>query len=1131
MVRLRAIPLLAMASAWFAAAQNLSVQDIQKLPRPAADHRVAYGSDPLQFGDLRLPAGSGPHPVVIVIHGGCWLSAYDLQHLSSFCAALTRAGMATWSLEYRRVGDPGGGWPGTLQDVSRGADHLRELAPRHRLDLNRVVAAGHSAGGHLALWLAARRRLCADSPLRAVDPIRLRGVVSLAGVPDLRRAAEQRICGDTLHRLLGGSPAAEPERYRQASPIELLPLGLPQRLIHGALDKIVPVALARDYEAAAKKRGDDVRLVVLDQAAHFEPVAPESSAWPVVEQAVRSLLAIERLAVESAPDGEEVSGVVLDPSRAAIVGARVSLEAGDANPPRLAATDLEGRFRFPRVAAGDYRLQVEQEGFQTASLRISVAKRRPAPLRIVLPIAQLKERVTINNPTGSASVEPSENLDSLRLDRQALENVPVLGQDIVGAIAQFLDPSSLGTGGVTLVVDGLETREKGVAVTAIQEVRINQNPYSAEFSRPGHGRIEIITTPGSTEYHGTWQFLFRDHRLDARNAFAVRKQQEQRRVLAGHITGPLGRGRKDTFLLSLTREEADAQALIYARSLAGDIRQNFPNQARDTELSARWNRQVGDSNTFSLRYEWIDETTRGRGVGGFQLPESASDSTDREQHIYYNHRSLLRPRLLNELYFRGGRHDAHLRSRNPGLRRIVVLDAFTGGGAQADRRDTENHVQINDTLSFTAGRHLVKAGINVPDFSRRGSNDRANFDGVFSFSSLEDFAGGRPFAFQIQQGESHLAFWQKEIGVFFQDDVRLRSNLSLAFGLRWDWQNYLSDRNNFSPRFSFAYSPDQRRRTVLRGGAGSFYDRTGPGAVAEVRRLDGRRLRQLVLSNPSYPNPFASPGAITTLPSNIARFAPDLRSPYTIQYSLGVERQLAKSTTATVNYRRGRGIKLFRSRNVNAPRGPLFQRPDPSIGILRQVESSAGRKAQSLELALRGELSRYFNGTIQFHTGRVYNDTDGLQYFPADNYDLSGEWAPADYEGRQHLNLLGTLKPGKRFQLGIGLGFHSGRPYTLTSGRDDNRDTFATDRPAGARRHGLDGPGAATLDLRWSREFYLRPRQKEKGPAVTVGIDAFNVLNRVNYAGYVGNLSSPFFGRPVAARPARRVQLTSRLKF
>jgi acetyl esterase/lipase len=252
--------------------------DILSLAPPPADERVPYGSDAHQFGDLRLPKGNGPHPVVINIHGGFWRNEYDLTHAGHLCAALTAKGVATWNLEYRRIGNPGGGWPGTLDDVRTGALHLEKIAAERSLDLKRVVAMGHSAGGHLVLWLAKQ------------NLIALRGLVALAPVADLRRAWELKLSNTVVADLLGGSPQDLPDRYRSASPIELVPLGVVQRVLHGDNDDIVPLEISRRYVAAAKKSGDDSKLIEVAGAGHFELIDPRSSAWPVVKEAVLELV-------------------------------------------------------------------------------------------------------------------------------------------------------------------------------------------------------------------------------------------------------------------------------------------------------------------------------------------------------------------------------------------------------------------------------------------------------------------------------------------------------------------------------------------------------------------------------------------------------------------------------------------------------------------------------------------------------------------------------------------------------------------------------------------------------------------------------------------------------------------------
>ncbi|MCW5850988.1 MAG: alpha/beta hydrolase [Anaerolineae bacterium] len=257
---------------------------------PSADYTIPYGPDPLQFGDLRLPAGPGPFPVVVVIHGGFWKAAYSLDHIGWLCQALTRQGYATWSLEYRRVGQPGGGWPGTFLDVTHGVNHVRILARRFPLDLGRVAVIGHSAGGHLALWVAGAHCVPPGSPLAVDDPLSVRGAVSLAGVTDLRRAWELRLGSDAVAALLGGSPDDTPDRYAAASPQALLPLGVRQVIVHGTADPNVPYELGQRYYEAARALGDDVELLTLPEMGHFEVIDPYSDAWPTVLQAVAHLL-------------------------------------------------------------------------------------------------------------------------------------------------------------------------------------------------------------------------------------------------------------------------------------------------------------------------------------------------------------------------------------------------------------------------------------------------------------------------------------------------------------------------------------------------------------------------------------------------------------------------------------------------------------------------------------------------------------------------------------------------------------------------------------------------------------------------------------------------------------------------
>jgi len=832
-----------------------------------------------------------------------------------------------------------------------------------------------------------------------------------------------------------------------------------------------------------------------------------------------------------------ISGVVLDPSDAAIAGAKVILHGGSLKNEPSTATDLTGHFQFTSVHPGNYEVEVQREGFKTLRSRVKVGPRSSAPLRIVLPLAELYEEVTATNSRGQLSRDATENADVITLDRQTLDSLPALDNDVVQAVNEMLGPGSGGSGGAILIVDGVMASEVGVPASAIQEVRINQNPYSAEYSAPGKNRIEIITKNGSSDYHGSLDASFRDYRLDARNAFADTRPPERLSLFDGYFTGPIGK--KTTFQVSASQKQDDRQLIVYAQVPSGTLIENFANPQSSTYFLVGINRQFGKGNTLAVRYSFFDWSDKGNGVGGVNLPEAASNESTSRHYLFVSDRAAITPKLINEFSVRATTSESLNRSVLQGQPRIVVLDAFVGGSGQTNYNELHNYLQLTDTLSWSHGKHLVRVGINLPEFSRWSLNDRTNFDGTFQFSSLNDYLQGRPFSFVQQQGTSQLVYWQKEMGLFAQDEMRIRPGLSVALGLRYDWQNYVSNPKNFAPRVSFALAPSKSRKIVFRGGAGIFYETTGQAAIADMLRFNGQTLRQIVLSNPSYPDPFAADGLAQTLPSSIVRFAPDLRLPYDLHYSFGVETQLQKSTIFTATYAGIRGFDLFRSRDLNAPLPPLYvERPNPEIGTLREIESDGDLTNNALKLTVRTKISHFFNGMAQYTLSRSYDDTAGIAAFPANQYDLTGEWSRSNFDSLHFFYFYGTFNAPKGVSLGASLWVHSGQPYTMTTGTDDYGTTFANARPPGVPRNSLEGPGSTTLNLRLAKSFTLirgktgkHKKEEQTGLRATAAVDAFNILSHVNLGRPVGNLSSPFFGRSVGAGPPRRLQMLVRLQF
>jgi hypothetical protein len=841
------------------------------------------------------------------------------------------------------------------------------------------------------------------------------------------------------------------------------------------------------------------------------------------------LSSITSFAVAQPPArGVTVTGTARDQTGAILPGASVQLTTAAGAPVQTVVSEAAGTFHFDQVLPGDYSLRVEFPGFSTNVTRIRVTGRAPNPLTIVMQIEGLAQEVSVNGGGNQTSARADANLDAVTVDEKSLDNLPVLDNDVVGALSRFLDASAIGTNGATLVVDGVEVNALAVSASAVQQVKINQDPYAAEYMRPGRGRIEIVTKPGGREYSGTFNIRFRDSALYARNAFAATKASEQRRIFEGTLGGPVAAAEKTNFIVSASHDAEDNQSVVFADTLAGPVQANVPAPFASSLVSGTLNRQQGEKHTISLRFSHQQRSVHNQGVGGVNLPEVGRDTSEREDDLTYSQQTIVAPTLLHEFRLMVGveREPFVSLSNQP---RIVVNDAFVGGGAQADTLRTERHFTLVDALTWSSKRSVVKAGINIPDWSWRGYDDRSNVGGTFYFSTLPDYAAGRPYSFTEQRGDGHVLFLEKVLGLFVQDEIRLRPNLSVDVGLRYDWQNYFHDANNLAPRFSLAYAPGEGSRTIVRGGAGIFYDRTGPGPIQDLLRYDGQHLERVVVTDPTYPNPFGAGQNLSSTPSTIVRLAPDVTIPYTLHYSAGIERQLATKTTLAVTFVGSRGFDMFRSRDLNAPAPPLFvARPDSTHGVVREIESAGMVRTASLQLTLRGQMTKQFSGTAQYSYGRAYNDTSGIGWIPPNSYDLSQEYGPADFDRRHTVELFGSWTAGRWFTLGASFEAYTGRPYSLTLGTDLFNTGTANARPFNVPRNSMRGPGYASLDLRWSHDLVVTAPKKR---IVTLGVDAFNVLNRVNDSYFVGNLSSPFFGQAVSASAPRRVQFSLRARF
>jgi hypothetical protein len=823
-------------------------------------------------------------------------------------------------------------------------------------------------------------------------------------------------------------------------------------------------------------------------------------------------------------------GSVRDPSDAAIVGARITLRDSAQNPVAQTATDPAGNFHLDSPQAGSYQLEVEHDGFRTTRLIVTLTSRNLPPLHIVLPILVDEQQVNVQADANSAfvSTDASSNQNANSVDRNALDRIPVFDQDYVTTLSRFLDDSAIGTNGVSLVVNGLEANGPGVTPSAVKEVKINQDPYSSLYARPGRARIEIITKGGTPQYHGTVNFMYRNAVFDAANAYATTKPPESRQYYEGSLTGPLTASKKTTFLISLDVDRDDQQAIVNAEGPSGAIHENVPAPNRHLFLSGRVFHDLKNSDQLWAGYSYERHTADNQNVGGTTLPEAGTDLLFFEHEFNVGYTHLISPHWLNQLRFLLGHFDSPITSITDAPQ-VAVSGAFTGGGSQADSRRTEYHFDGADILSYVAGRHQLKFGIDIPDISRRGADDFTNQLGTYTFADLASYNSSLPSTYLVQSGQGHLVFLEVTFAGFIEDTIRVRPNLSITAGMRYYFQNYFhSDKNNFAPRLAFAWAPTAQSKTVVRAGAGMFYDRSGPRPIADLLHYNGVNLLRFIVNNPSYP---ATPAEIASVPTSVVFLDPRAHIPFTVQYSVGVERQITDKSTLSATYVGSRGIGLFRSIDANAPPPPNFvQRPNSNLGQERLIQSEGYQKSNSLEVTFRGKPSRFFRGQVQYTFSRTDNNTSGITWFPANSYAPNADWGLADTDRRHKFDLLASAEPWKHYTIGVALSAYAGKPVNVTTGNDDNHDGIFNDRPAGYSRNTLPGPAFLNLDLNAAHDFLFAKSRKEP-LELTLALNAFNVLNHKNDVTYVGVISSPFFGHGVQAQPPRRLQLDVEFKF
>ncbi len=836
----------------------------------------------------------------------------------------------------------------------------------------------------------------------------------------------------------------------------------------------------------------------------------------------------------------ELRGTVTDEAGGLMPAVSVTLE-NPGGEKITTQTDELGRYRFANLAPGPYTMKIELESFAPFSQQVDLSNNQTATVDASLKVF-ISEEIEVNDEEAGISAEPESNLSAIVLTETDLEALP----DDPDELLETLRAMAGATGGndeASVYVDGFRESGDIPPKEAILRVRLNTNPFSAEFNEPGHSRIEIITKPGSDAFHGGFRFNFNDESLNARNAFAPSRAPLQTRNYSGHLSGPII-GNRWGFFLSLDRREQDENEVVNATilnpaTLEPDVFvDTVLTPTRSTGFSLRTDYLLNPKNTLGVRYRYSKREQLNEGLsGGFDLPERAYNRSSSNSSLRVYLTTIASERAVNEFRLQLSRRASQTRAITDAPA-LIVLDAFSSGGNQSSlfADNTSREVELSNNLTYTYGKHAFKFGLRAEGESNEILN-QANFGGTFTFgtdverdsagipvldaggnqipiSALELYRrvlagepGYRPSQFLIARGDPFVSVRQWEMGWFAQDDWRISKRMTLSYGLRHEFQTNLEDKLNLAPRFGIAWQPDGKGKSTLRFGAGIFYDYIDDGITLDALRLDGFRQQQFVIQQPGFfPGiPDLLEGAVRRQPT-IRVKGEHLNSPYSIISTASYERLLPANIFASAGYTWTRGVHLLRTRNVNAPlfvgEEQIPVKPLSDEGPVLEFESTGLSTRHEFWVGFRTNISRV-NLFGRYTLSSTHSNTDSAYQTPANSYDLGPEWGRSSRDARHQLFIGGSISLPWDLRVAPYINANSGRPFNITTGRDNNQDTLFSDRPAFASpgdpdavvtRFGVfnpnpqpgdqiiprnfgQGPGSVSVNLNISKTFGFGPQR------------------------------------------------------
>lgn len=774
-----------------------------------------------------------------------------------------------------------------------------------------------------------------------------------------------------------------------------------------------------------------------------------------------------------------VSGVISDPTGALIPNAQIVATKSDGTT-STAVSDAAGLYVL-QLSPGKYRLDVSAEGFErSGTAMVQAVLGRGVRHNVQLGLGVVQEQVRVSE-TSTVDTEPSSNASAITLRGSSLDSLSDDSEDLTEDLTALAGPSA-GPDGGEIYVDGF-SGGKLPPKSAIREIRVNQNPFSAEYDRIGFGRVEILTKPGAADFHGDARYNFGDSLFYARNPFATAKPDFQRRIFDGTLTGPLQQ--KASFTVQVEQRNIGQTAVINALLLDPSLnpvvyRDSILNPTTNTEVSARFDYQFNENHTLMGRYEWEKNTETNAGLDSFSLPSTAYTSDEREHLLQFTETAILNPSAVHEFRFQYRRSHDVLRGMDSSPT-VEVPEAFVGGGSTMGLSGlTENRYEFQDMLSLIRGRHSLKVGgrLRIINESNRSME---NYNGVYTFTSMDAYQiteaglrdgllpneiralGGGASQFTLASGSPVAELTQVDAGLFAQDDWRVRNNLTLSAGLRFEKQTNINDWRSWAPRLGIAWAPGRANGhqplAVVRAGFGLFYERIRENLVLDTKRLNGVSQQEFRIPNPDF-YPIVPPvSALSGFQEDqvVRTLGDGLRAPYLQQLALTVERQFFNKLTVSASYINSRGVNSLRSQNTNAFLPGTYDRLVPDSGVrplpggnIYAYESN-GRFRQNQFIAnVNANISKRFAMQGYYAWGSAMSDTDGAQSFPGNLYDLSSEYGRAGFDVGHRAFIGGTVTAPLGFVLSPFIVAHSGGPFDITTGDDSNGDSVFNDRPAWA---------------------------------------------------------------------------------